>query len=107
MSLSRMIRFSRILKPAKMHIPQIIQSQLSPLLSGPVLQVSCYSHPCNYFSIFSVSGVSTGTQFYNSTLYAPLGEGDGTPLQCSCLEDPRDGEPGGLPSLGSHRVGHD
>ena len=22
------------------------------------------------------------------------------PLQCSCLEDPRDGEPGGLPSMG-------
>ena len=34
-------------------------------------------------------------------------EGNGNPLQCSCLENPRDGEPGGLPSLGSHRVGHD
>ena len=33
------------------------------------------------------------------------GEGNGNPLQCSCLENPR--EPGGLPSLGSHRVGHD
>jgi len=28
------------------------------------------------------------------------------PLQCSCLENPRDGEPGGLPFMGSHRVGH-
>ena len=84
-----------------------------------------------------------------------LGEGDGTPFQCSCLENPIDGgtwwaavhgvaksqtqlsyltftfhfhalekemathssvlawripgtaEPGGLPSMGSHRVGHD
>ena len=84
-----------------------------------------------------------------------IGEGDGTPLQCSCLENPLDGgawwaavhevaksrtrlsnftltfhfhalekamaphsstlawripgtgEPGGLPSVGSHRVGHD
>ena len=35
------------------------------------------------------------------------GEGNGNPLQCSCLENPRDGEPGGLPSLGSHRVGYD
>ena len=34
-------------------------------------------------------------------------EGNGTRLQYSCLENPRDGEPGGLPSLGSHRVGHD
>ena len=35
------------------------------------------------------------------------GEGNGNPLQCSCLENPRDGEPGGLPFMGSHRVGHD
>ena len=35
------------------------------------------------------------------------GEGNGNPLQCSCLENPRDGEPSGLPSMGSHRVGHD
>ena len=34
------------------------------------------------------------------------GEGNGNPLQCSCLENPREGEPGGLPSMGSHRVGH-
>ena len=33
------------------------------------------------------------------------GEVNGNPLQCSCLENPR--EPGGLPSMGSHRVGHD
>ena len=36
-----------------------------------------------------------------------IGEGNGNPLQCSCLENSRDGEPGGLPSMGSHRVGHD
>ena len=36
-----------------------------------------------------------------------IGEGTGNPLQCSCLENPRDGEPGGLPSMGSHRVRHD
>ena len=35
------------------------------------------------------------------------GEGNGNPLQCSCLENPRDGEPGGLLSMRSHRVGHD
>ena len=35
-----------------------------------------------------------------------IGEGNGNPLQCSCLENPREGEPGGLPSMGSHRVGH-
>ena len=59
-----------------------------------------------------------------------IGEGNGNPLQCSCLENPRDGgawraavsvvahsvlawripgtaEPGGLLSLWSHLVGHD
>ena len=35
-----------------------------------------------------------------------IGEGNGNPLQCSCLENPRDGKLGGLPPMGSHRVGH-
>ena len=35
-----------------------------------------------------------------------IGEGYGNPLQCSCLENPRDLVLGGLPSMGSHRVGH-
>ena len=35
------------------------------------------------------------------------GEGNGSPLQCSCLENPRTEEPGGLQSTGSQRVGHD
>ena len=36
-----------------------------------------------------------------------IGEGKGNPLQCSCLEIAGKGEPGGLPSMGSHRVRHD
>ena len=36
-----------------------------------------------------------------------MGEGNGNPLQCPCLENPRDGEPVGLQSMGLHRVGHD
>ena len=36
-----------------------------------------------------------------------IGEGNGNPLQCSCLENPRDGKPGWLPSMGLHSVGHD
>ena len=35
-----------------------------------------------------------------------LEEGNGNPLQYSCLENPRDRGAGGLPSMGSHRVGH-
>ena len=36
-----------------------------------------------------------------------VGEGNGNLLQCSRLENLGAGEPGGLPSVGSHRVGHD
>ena len=36
-----------------------------------------------------------------------LGEGNGNPLQYSCLENPRDRGAIGLPSMGLHRVGHD
>ena len=36
-----------------------------------------------------------------------IGEGNGNPLQYSCWRIPGTGEPGGLPSMGSHRVGHD
>ena len=35
------------------------------------------------------------------------GEGNGNPLQYSCLENPMTEEPGGLQSTGSQRVGHD
>ena len=36
-----------------------------------------------------------------------IGEGNGNPLQCSCLENPRDRGAWWLLSMGSHRVGHD
>ena len=36
-----------------------------------------------------------------------IGEGNGNPLQCSCLENPRDGRAWWALSTGSHRVGHD
>ena len=35
------------------------------------------------------------------------GEGNGNPLQYSCQRIPWTGEPGGLLSMGSHRVRHD
>src|SRR5574337_742401 len=36
-----------------------------------------------------------------------IGEGNGNPLQYSCLENRRDGGAWWLPSMGSHRVGND
>ena len=35
------------------------------------------------------------------------GDRNGSLLQCSCWRIPGIAEPGGLPSMGSHRVGHD
>ena len=106
------------------------------------------------FSAIISSNISSGP-FSLSSLSGNPGEGNGTPLQYSCLENPTDGgpwkaavhgvaegqtrlsdftftfhfhalekemathsnvlawripgtgEPGGLPSMGSHRVGHD
>ena len=49
----------------------------------------------------------TTEQLYFHFSLSRIGEGNGNPLQCSCLENPRDGEPGGLPSMESHRIGHD
>ena len=39
-----------------------------------------------------------------ATSLSCTGEGNGNPLQCSCLEIPGTGEPGGLLSMGSRRV---
>ena len=36
-----------------------------------------------------------------------IGEGNGNPLQCSCLENPRDGGAWWAAVCGSHTVGHD
>ena len=49
----------------------------------------------------------TTEQLYFHFSLSCTGEGNGNPLQCSCLENPRDRRAGGLPSMGSHRVGHD
>ena len=122
-----------------------LHSQLNPDL---VLLMS------KTFSKASAASRFTGSRFVQAQLIAS-GEGNGTPLQYSCLENPMDGgawwaavhgvpksqtqlsdftftfhfhalekemathsnvlawrilgmaEPGGLPSMGSHRVGHD
>ena len=42
-----------------------------------------------------------------TTLGSILGEGNGTPLQYCCPENPMDGGAGRLQSMGSLRVGHD
>ena len=46
-------------------------------------------------------------QFHFHFSLSCVGEGNGNPPQCSCLENPRDRGAGGLLSMGSHKVGHD
>ena len=115
--------------------------------------ISCIQYAKNFFTLTHLSDTTERLHFDFSL--SCIGEGNGNPLQCSCLENPRDrgawwaaisgvtqsqtrlsdftfafhfhalekemathssvlawripgtGEPGGLPSLGSHRVGHD
>ena len=51
--------------------------------------------------------VGTTERLHFHFSFSCIGEGNGNPLQYSCPENPRDGEPGGLPSMGLHRVRHD
>ena len=52
-------------------------------------------------------GLDTTERLHFHFSLSRIGEGNGNPLQCSCLENPGMAEPGGLPSMGLHRVGHD
>ena len=55
----------------------------------------------------SMGSWRVGHDWATSLSLSCIGEGNGNPLQCSCLESPRDGGAWWLPSMGSHRVGHD
>ena len=109
----------------------------------------------SFYGYYFIACINMCTILYLFIFNGYLGEGNGTPLQYSCLENPMDGgawwaavhgvaksrtplgdftftfhfhalekemathssvlawrvpgmgEPGGLPSMGSHRVGHD
>ena len=52
-------------------------------------------------------GSDTTEQLHFHFSLSCIGEGNGNPLQCSCLENPRDGGAFWAASMGSHRVRHD
>ena len=52
-------------------------------------------------------GSHTTEQLHSHFSLSCIGEGNGNPLQCSCLENPRDGGAWWPAVSGSHRVGHD
>ena len=54
-----------------------------------------------------VHGVAESrTRLHFHFSFSCIGEGNGNPLQVLAWRIPGTGEPGGLPSMGSHRVGH-
>ena len=56
----------------------------------------------------AVHGVTQSrTRLKRLSMHAGIGEGTGNPLQCSCLENPRDGGAWWAAVMGSHRIGHD
>ena len=54
----------------------------------------------------SITADSDCSHVMQTHLKRPCGEGNGNPLQYSCLENPRPEEPGGLQSMGWRRVRH-
>ena len=82
--------------------------------NGTPLQYCCLENPMDRGAWkAAVHGVAEGRIWLSDFPFtfhfslSCIGEGNDIPLQCSCLENPRDGGAWWLPSMGSHRVGHD
>ena len=54
------------------------------------------------YSPWGLEESDTTEQLHFHFSLSRIGEGNGTPLQCSCPEIPGTGMPGGLPSMGLH-----
>ena len=81
----------------------ILEKAMAPLSSTLAWKTPWMEEPGRLQSVGSRRvGHNWATSFHFSL--SCIGEGNGNPLQCSCLENARDAEPGGLPSMGSHRV---
>ena len=67
----------------------------APHSSTLAWQIPWTEEPGRLQSMGSLESDTTERLHFHFSLSC-IGEGNGNPLQCSCLEDPRDGEPVGL-----------
>ena len=76
--------------------------------NGNPLQYSCLENPVDRGAWWAaVHGVTQSrTRLKRFSMPACIGKGNGNPLQYSAWRIPGTEELGGLPSMGSHRVGH-
>ena len=79
---------------------------MAPHSSAFAWKIPWMEEPGGLQSMGSIESDMTERLYFDFSLSC-IGEGNGSPLQCSCLENPRDGKLGGLTSMGLHRVGHD
>ena len=82
------------------------EKAMAPYSSTFAWKIPGMEEPGRLQSMGSLESDTTERLHFHFSLTC-TGERNGNPLQCSCLENPRDGEPGGLPSMGSNGVGHD
>ena len=76
------------------------EKAMAPHSSTFAWRIPWMEEPGRLQSMGSLESDTTERLHFHSSLSC-IGEGNGNPLQCSCLENPRDGEPGGLLSMGS------
>ena len=79
------------------------EKAMAPHSSTLAWKIPCMEEPGG---LQSMGSLRVRHDWATSLSLSCIGEGNGNPLQCSCLESPRDGDPGGLPSMRPHRVGH-
>ena len=82
--------------------------------NGDPLQYSCLENPMDggawWAAVRGVAKSRTRLSDFTFTFHFSLsyiGEGNGNPSSVLAWRIPGTGEPGGLPSMGSHRVGQD
>ena len=99
-----LVEFWKLLSHLKMFtnliIPRpLLEKAMAPHSSTLAWRIPWTEEPGGLPSMRLLESDTTERLHFHFSLSC-IGEGNGNPLQCSCLENPRDGRPGGLPSMG-------